>query len=1358
VVKTGQVFVSHTSDMARFPKNRSFVQAALDAVARAGMTPVDMRYFAARDGQPAEYCRKRVRECEIYVAVVGFRYGSIVPGEAVSYTELEFQAASAAGLPRLVFLQDEVADSPIGADLDRGLVEGFRQQLRDAGLIVRAFTSDAGLELEVFHALCELTGGRPSAALGQLPAAAPHLAAGQSPEFRDEVAIYLQTLIDWVNIDLWPRDRRFGGPSLTPASIERKLRVSAPGRAGEEDLGADDLAQACRRLVVLGGPGSGKTWLAKRTTRRCAEHALRELAAGGHLNEVELPLYTTCSRLFSTSGDIRAAAVSSALDQLGDLDGSRPSAALRTFLAERKAPTVLVIDSLDEARSSHERLRQADTLPWRVVLTSRPSSWNQQLAINDTDDSHRVGELQPLRYPDDVEPFIHRWFAHQPQRGQDLAAQIRRRTGLQQAATVPLVLAFYCIVGGREPLPDFRRDLYDRVLSRLLTGRWRGDEERHPDVGTCIQMLRAWAWPGAEAFHPVSGVGTWADDILTERAGLGDADQNALDHIAMPLGPADVDTGRTLRRFIHRSIREHLVAQFVARLPVGQAVEILLPHLWYDPDWEYSAPAAIAMHPQHDQLLRDLICHASRSHRLPRDLSVIDAGWEFRRLLARLMTESSEADWSAEIVRMINSARIDLAASGRLDDPGSTPLWGSSNRQAIEALLRMLADPANSWAAGKLVNAVVQLSTTAADKRHASNTLLRLLPGQYDGFDGARFVDKVVGGVVQLSTTAADKRHARNTLLKLLPGQADSWVTGELVTGVTLLSPTVPDKRQALRALLELACSQNEGSEALWLVGRAAWLGTTEPDRRQIRKALSGLIPRQTDGRVAQGLAAWAAYLTPAARNKQQANHPPIEMQPSQAQIRADDEPATWVSWRAPATEDHHQAFATLLKSLTNATDGRTAAGLATAMICAGPALKEKRHVREVLLGLLASEANGRTAAELAGALSRLDPTAEDKRQTRDALLRMLAKQSRCADAAWLADGIIQADPSADEKRQVQDTLQRLMADQSHGLEAARLASRVCRLDPSAEDKRQTRDTLLRLLADPIRSPLAGSLAGWISWLDPTPEEKRRARDVLLRLLAEQTDDRTTQELAGWVSQLDPTAEDRRQTRDVLLRLLPNHEDSSLAPGLLDKLLQLATTAEDKRQTRDVLLRLLADHEDGSLPPGLLDKLLQLATTAEDKRQTRDVLLDILSAGHIGAYESAALVGAMASLAATARDKRRARDALLSLVGQTDGWVASELIAGVIRLGPTPRDKRYARSALLSLLAAQPSEALSARLLGELAQLDPKAGDLSGWHAWEVPPTAELLATVRRNSKLAAWLAILPALGPVSSGSAPLKY
>jgi tetratricopeptide (TPR) repeat protein len=181
-MKTSRVFVSHTSDLAVFPAGRSFVQAVLDAVARAGMVPVDMRYFAAREGQPADYCQQRVRECDVYVAVVGFRYGSLVPKETISYTELEFIEAGIAGLPRLVFLLEETADLPAGLiDADRTAVAGFRQRLLDADLIVAIFATVDGLELAAFQALNELVSADARAVPRQLPAAVAHF-AGRSGE------------------------------------------------------------------------------------------------------------------------------------------------------------------------------------------------------------------------------------------------------------------------------------------------------------------------------------------------------------------------------------------------------------------------------------------------------------------------------------------------------------------------------------------------------------------------------------------------------------------------------------------------------------------------------------------------------------------------------------------------------------------------------------------------------------------------------------------------------------------------------------------------------------------------------------------------------------------------------------------------------------------------------------------------------------------------------------------------------------------------------------------------------------------------------------------------------------------------
>ena len=298
-----------------------------------------------------------------------------------------------------------------------------------------------------------------------------------------------------------------------------------------------------------------------------------------------------------------------------------------------------------------------------------------------------------------------------------------------------------------------------------------------------------------------------------------------------------------MRRFIHRSIREHLVAEHVASLSVDQAVEVLLPHLWYDPDWEYAAPAALAMHPQHDQLLRDLICRAASSEHIPGDLSVVDAGWESRGLPARVAAESSETDWSPEIAGMIGQARVELAKSGRFQDLGVAGHWESSDRQACDELLELLAHETKGWSAGRLAGGLAQFNPTAEDMRQARDALVALLADETDGWPAGR----LAAGLAQLDPTAEDKRQAREALVALLARETDSAAAGRLTAGLAQLDPTAEDKRQARDALLTLLARETDSVTAGRLAAGLAQLDPTAEDKRQARDALLTLLARETD-------------------------------------------------------------------------------------------------------------------------------------------------------------------------------------------------------------------------------------------------------------------------------------------------------------------------------------------------------------------------------------------------------------------------------------------------------------------------------------------------------------------------------
>lgn len=140
------VFLSHTSELAKYPEHRSFVEAAKNVVLGFQGRPVDMEYFPVRDQSAAAQCKEFLGKCKFYVGIIGFRYGSIVDDSPESsYVELEYKTAKLSGLKRLVYLLDpkrpavgipaeELYDDDDGEKRKRQ--QDFRRILQNDGSVV----------------------------------------------------------------------------------------------------------------------------------------------------------------------------------------------------------------------------------------------------------------------------------------------------------------------------------------------------------------------------------------------------------------------------------------------------------------------------------------------------------------------------------------------------------------------------------------------------------------------------------------------------------------------------------------------------------------------------------------------------------------------------------------------------------------------------------------------------------------------------------------------------------------------------------------------------------------------------------------------------------------------------------------------------------------------------------------------------------------------------------------------------------------------------------------------------------------------------------------------------------------------
>ena len=334
-----KVFLSSTSkDLAA---HRQAVERAISGL--EGFAPIAMENFGARDATASEIDEAKVHACDVFIGLVGHCYGSSPKDDPTSYTEQEFDLASALSRPRLMLVASDEFRLPASLRepeekhrrqvafrarvLEGRVVAMFDDPAGLAGLVIQALHNWRAEREQVDQITADLVAATEAAAQHEARAAELERALAEGQKEREALRASVQALAEKARepdappkveqaLALLPEGRTAEAEAIFAEIVERK---QAEGTAALQEAAA-----AARHLGALAYLDS-------------TQKALEAYATATRLDPHDTWSWVLLGRLFRRAGNLDAAGqafqkareaaeraggerdVSVALDGLGDV-------------------------------------------------------------------------------------------------------------------------------------------------------------------------------------------------------------------------------------------------------------------------------------------------------------------------------------------------------------------------------------------------------------------------------------------------------------------------------------------------------------------------------------------------------------------------------------------------------------------------------------------------------------------------------------------------------------------------------------------------------------------------------------------------------------------------------------------------------------------------------------------------------------------------------------------------------------------------------------------------------------------------------------------------------------------------------